>query len=86
MQVIGKTKIYAKGIVKIPVAARRALKLSEGDELVVAVNNGKIELIPAKEFDPIELYSSTLGKVDEEEVITTSKKELALLLAGKNLE
>jgi AbrB family looped-hinge helix DNA binding protein len=42
-----KTAVRRKGVVTIPQQVREALQLEEGDDLIVAVEDGRIVLTPA---------------------------------------
>jgi AbrB family looped-hinge helix DNA binding protein len=42
-----RATIRTKGVVTIPQEARRAVRLEEGDEVIVTVRNGEVVLTPA---------------------------------------
>ncbi len=68
--------MYKNGIVKLPADVRREAGINEGDELLVIVRDGRIVLIPRGLFDPVEVYASELGKVDEDMVFEEGIKIL----------
>ena len=65
-----KTKIAEGGRVVIPVEYRRALQLEVGDEILVTLNNGEINIISRKEAlnraqDIVSRYCSSRSLADE---------------------
>jgi len=64
-----RVKLYKGGVLKLPARVRRELNLKEGDELVVIVEGGALKLLPVGSVDPVDVYSSELGGVDEERVL-----------------
>jgi len=70
-----KLKLYKGGVLKLPAAIRRELGLREGDELLVTIEGGAIKLVPLGLVDPVEVYSSELGGVDEDRVLGEGFRE-----------
>jgi len=70
-----KLKLYKGGVLKLPAAIRRELGLREGDELLVTIEGGAIKLVPLGLVDPVEVYSSELGGVDEDKVLEEGFRE-----------
>jgi AbrB family looped-hinge helix DNA binding protein len=70
-----KLKLYKGGVLKLPAAIRRELGLKEGDELLVTIEGGAIKLVPLGLVDPVEVYSSELGGVDEDRVLEEGFRE-----------
>ncbi|AJB41983.1 hypothetical protein TCARB_0933 [Thermofilum adornatum 1505] len=70
-----KLKLYKGGVLKLPAAIRRELGLREGDELLVTIEGGAIKLVPLGMVDPVEVYSSELGGVDEDRVLEEGFRE-----------
>ena len=70
-----KLKLYKGGVLKLPAAIRRELGLREGDELLVTIEGGAIKLVPLGSVDPVEVYSSELGGVDEDRVLEEGFRE-----------
>jgi AbrB family looped-hinge helix DNA binding protein len=70
-----KLKLYKGGVLKLPAAIRRELGLREGDELLVTIEGGAIKLVPLGLVDPVEVYSSELGGVDEDRVLEEGFRE-----------
>jgi AbrB family looped-hinge helix DNA binding protein len=70
-----KIKLYKGGVLKLPAAIRRELGLREGDELLVTIEGGAIKLVPLGSVDPVEVYSSELGGVDEDRVLGEGLRE-----------
>jgi AbrB family looped-hinge helix DNA binding protein len=62
-------------LLKLPAAIRRELGLREGDELLVAIEGGAVKLVPLGMVDPVEVYSSELGGVDEDKVLGEGFRE-----------
>jgi len=62
-------------VLKLPAAIRRELGLREGDELLVTIEGGAIKLVPLGSVDPVEVYSSELGGVDEDRVLGEGLRE-----------
>jgi len=70
-----KLKLYKGGLLKLPAVIRRELGLREGDELLVTIEGGAIKLVPLGSVDPVEVYSSELGGVDEDRVLEEGFRE-----------
>jgi AbrB family looped-hinge helix DNA binding protein len=68
-------KLYKGGVLKLPAEVRRELGLREGDELLVTIEGGAIKLVPLGLVDPVEVYSSELGGVDEDRVLEEGFRE-----------
>jgi len=74
-------KIYRNGIIKLPADIRHSMDLRENDELIVAVENDRIMLIPRKFIDPVELYCSELGgEVDEDLLLEEGTRSLRRIM------
>ncbi|MCD6510416.1 MAG: AbrB/MazE/SpoVT family DNA-binding domain-containing protein [Thermoprotei archaeon] len=69
-------KVYKGGILKLPASIRHKAEIKEGDELIVTIKDNRIILVPRKLIDPIELYSSRLGEIDEDRVFEEGIKKL----------
>jgi AbrB family looped-hinge helix DNA binding protein len=74
-----RLKLYKGGVLKLPAEVRRELGLREGDELLVTVEGGAVKLVPVGLVDPVEVYSSELGGVDEDRVIVEGFREAGRL-------
>ena len=70
-----RVKLYRGGVLKLPAEVVRELGLREGDELLVTVEGGAIKLVPLGLVDPVEVYSSELGGVDEDRVLGEGFRE-----------
>jgi len=67
-------KVYKGGVVKLPASVRHEAGIQEGDVLLVTVKDGRIILTPRKAVDLINIFSSELGEVDEDEVFEQGLK------------
>jgi len=70
-----RVKLYRGGVLKLPAEVRRELGLREGDEFLVTVEGGAVKLVPVGLVDPVEVYSSELGGVDEDRVLGEGFRE-----------
>ncbi|MCS7386293.1 MAG: AbrB/MazE/SpoVT family DNA-binding domain-containing protein [archaeon GB-1867-005] len=69
-------KVYKGGILKLPASIRHKAGIKVGDELIITVKEGSILLTPRGLIDPIELYSSKLGEIDEDKAFRLGVKKL----------